>query len=442
MALLAGPLEIARRQNTSNALFIVDLNNFHVLNNGLGRSFGDGVLGVISQRLEQAAASSGQCLPCGGDRFMVLISQSSGEPQLDAIANRLLESVRMPIGVGGGDSTPLVVSASVGSVLDDGSAVPELVRRADIALVRAKTRGLSNHVSFEPHMRDAAEAEACLERDLREALDAELLFLAYLPGIDITTGRVTSAEALLRWNHPQRGVIAAHEFMPFLEKTGTIVEVGSWVLREACMQAAAWQRRGMSLELHVNLSAVQLGAERLLGDLKESLNTSRLDPALLVLEVAESTVVHDAVDVMERLNEFKSLGVSVAMDSFGAAYGALSQLKHLPLDILEFDRSLVADLGTDDSVRALLRTLVQIADNLGLQTLAIGVETEVQLSELRKVGCSGALGHLYSEPVDAKAFDAIFKEFAASDPTAWSHAPGAALDKDEVVDADEVEDEP
>jgi EAL domain-containing protein (putative c-di-GMP-specific phosphodiesterase class I) len=198
----------------------------------------------------------------------------------------------------------------------------------------------------------------------------------------------------------------------------------------------------MSLELHVNLSAVQLGAERLLGDLKESLNTSRLDPALLVLEVAESTVVHDAVDVMERLNEFKSLGVSVAMDSFGAAYGALSQLKHLPLDILEFDRSLVADLGTDDSVRALLRTLVQIADNLGLQTLAIGVETEVQLSELRKVGCSGALGHLYSEPVDAKAFDAIFKEFAASDPTAWSHAPGAALDKDEVVDADEVEDEP
>jgi len=442
VALLAGPLEMARRRNTGNALFVVDLNNFHVLNNGLGRPLGDAVLGVISQRLEQAASSSGQRLVCGGDRFMVLVSESSGQPQLDTVANRLLEAVRMPIRLEGGDTTPLVVSASVGSVRDDGSAAPELVRRADIALVQAKTSGLSNHVTFEPHMRDAAEAEARLERDLQEALDTEVLFLAYLPGIDITTGRVTSAEALLRRHHPQRGVVAAQEFMPLLEKTGTIVEVGSWVLREACMQAAVWQRRGMSLELHVNLSASQLAAERLLGDLRDSLDTSRLDPALLVLEVAESTVVHDALAVMERLNEFKALGVSITMDSFGAVYGALSQLKHLPLDILEFDRSLVADLGKDESTRALVRTLVQIANNLGLETLAIGVETEEQLSELRNVGCTGALGHLYSEPVDAEAFDAIFKEFDGFDPTASSHAPEIALDKNGVVDEDKAVDEP
>lgn len=235
-------------------------------------------------------------------------------------------------------------------------------------------------------------------------------------------------------------MIAAQEFMPLLERSGMIVEVGSWVLHDACMQAAAWQRRGMSLELHVNVSARQLGADRLLEDLRETLDLSRLDPGLLVLEVAESTVIGDPVAVMERLKDLKGLGVSVAMDSFGAAYGALSQLKHLPLDILEFDRSLVADIGKDDSAKALVKTLVQIAKGLGLETLAIGVENEEQLDELRKAGCSGVLGHLYSEPVAPDEFDKIFRDFDPLEQASWSQAPETALDnnggkvEDEAVD--------
>ncbi|MGA3351896.1 MAG: bifunctional diguanylate cyclase/phosphodiesterase [Acidimicrobiales bacterium] len=440
VAALTGPLEAARRRARTNALLLVDLDNFHVLNNGLGRLLGDTVLGVVATRLEQSVSGFGQCLLCGGDRFIVLVSETTKEPNLASIAARLIEAVRAPIPVEDG-AAPLVVSASVGSVIDDGAAVDELVRRADIALSRAKKKEPSGHVSFEPEMQQAVEAEARLERELREALDSELLFLAYLPGVDIDSGRVTSAEALLRWNHPRRGVIAAREFVPILEKSGTILEVGSWVLQEACMQAAAWQRRGMSLELHVNLSARQLGADTTLDDLRDSLFMSRLDPALLVLEVAEATFATETWAVAARLEEFKALGVSIAMDSFGASYAALSHLKHLPIDIVEFDRSLVAEIGRNDSAAALVRTLVKVAESLGLKTLAAGVEDEEQLKQLRNAGCSGALGHLYSEPVDADELDKVFREFEL-DTTGWSPGPVAEPDPEEVVDETEAVEDP
>ena len=260
---------------------------------------------------------------------MLVSEATEPEPPLETVAERLMEAVRVPITIEG-DPAPVVVSASIGSVVDDGSPVDELVRCADIALKKAKMKGLNGHVRFDPEMGEAAEAEALLERDLREALDTELLFLSYLPGVDIETGRVTSAEALLRWRHPERGVIAAREFMPLLEQSGTIVEVGNWVLKEACMQAAAWQRRGMGIALHVNLSARQLGADVLLEELRDILNMSRLNPDLLVLEVAEATVVREPAAMAQRLNEFKALGVNIAMDSFGSAYSNLGQLKQLP----------------------------------------------------------------------------------------------------------------
>jgi diguanylate cyclase (GGDEF)-like protein len=436
---LSGPLESARGHGATSGLLVVDLDNFHVLNNGFGRPLGDAVLGVVSGRLEECVSGIGQCFACGGDRFIVFVSRAK-EPGLATVAGRLIEAVSMPIAING-EAPALVVSASVGSVVDDGAPVHELVRRGDIALSLAKKTGLGGHVSFEPEMQLAAEAEARLERELREALDTELLFLAYLPGVDITTGRVTSAEALLRWNHPKRGVVAANEFMPLLEKSGTILEIGSWIIQEACMQAAAWQRRGMSLEMHVNLSPRQLAADSTLEELRDSLFMSRLDPALLVLEVAEATFATETERVATRLEEFKALGVSIAMDGFGAAYLALSQLKHLPLDIVEFDRCLVAEIGRDASAAALVRTLVQVADSLGLKTLAVGVEDEDQLKELRKAGCSGALGHLYSEPVDADELDKVFREFEL-DTTGWSPEPSDEPAPDEIVEESEAVENP
>ncbi len=436
VAALAGPLEAVRRRDGTHAVLLVDIDRFHVLNNGLGRSLGDAVLAAVADRLEQCVAEIGQFLFCSGDRFIVVVPNAGDGSKFDAIARRLIEAVRVPIPVAGGGS-PIVVTASVGSALDDGAAVDEIVRRADIALSVAKSRGLSSYASFEPEMRQAAEGTVRFERDLREALDAEHFFLSYLPGVDITTGRVTSAEALLRWNHPQRGVISARDFLPVLEQSGTIVEIGTWVLHEACMQAAAWQRRGMSLEMHVNLSERQLAADVLLDDLRDSLSTSRLDPALLVLEVAESIVLKDAVAVTERLNEFKALGVSIAMDSFGAAFAALQHLKQLPLDIVELDRSLVAEIGRDDSAAALVGTLVQIARNLGLMTLAVGVEDNAQLTRLRDAGCGGALGHLYSEPVDAEALDQVFKDFEPDDRTGWREMPEGMQGEEEGLGEDE-----
>jgi EAL domain-containing protein (putative c-di-GMP-specific phosphodiesterase class I) len=312
----------------------------------------------------------------------------------------------------------VVVSASIGSVLDDGRSADELVRCADIALHEAKSRGLDNHINFEPAMLDAIEAQAHLERDLREALDTELLFLAYLPSVDVATGRVTGAEALLRWRHPQRGVVLAAEFVPLLEESGTIIDIGSWVLQEACMQAAAWQRRQMGVEIHVNLSARQIRADVLLGDLRNALETSRLDPSLLVLEVAEATIVENTAAVAERLGEFKALGVQISLDNFGAAYATLNQLRRLPLDSVKIDRSLIADLGRHDNGTAMVHTLVSIAHGLGLQAVAEGVENEEQLKELREAGCSGAFGYLFSHPVDAEAIDSLFDE-------AWVLSPAS-----------------
>ena len=287
-------------------------------------------------------------------------------------------------------------------------------------------------------MREAAESQALLERELREALDTERLFLAYLPSVDIATGRVTGVEALLRWQHPDRGIILAREFVPLLEQSGTIIDIGSWVLQEACMQAAAWQRREMSVAIHVNLSARQLRADVLLGDLRDALETSRLDPSLLVLEVAEATVVKDTAAVAERLSEFKALGVRIAVDNFGAAYATLGQLQRLPLDIVKIDRSLIADIGKDESGTAMIRTLVQIADGLGLRTVAEGVEDENQLNELREAGCSGALGYLFSQPVSAEQLDDLFADVEALAPDSWSAPDGVAAPADGKAEAGDL----
>ena len=415
---LKGPLELARRRGATSAVFLIDLNNFNVINNGLGRVFGDAVLGVIAKRLEVTVQSLGHAQSCGADRFVVLAADAGSPAAVAAMAARLTNTVRMPIHIEGDNGPPVVVSASIGSVLDDGRSADELVRCADIALHEAKWRGLDNHINFEPAMLDAIEAQAHLERDLREALDTELLFLAYLPSVDVATGRVTGAEALLRWRHPQRGVVQAAEFVPLLEESGTIIDIGSWVLQEACMQAAAWQRRQMGVEIHVNLSARQIRADVLLGDLRNALETSRLDPSLLVLEVAEATIVENTAAVAERLGEFKALGVQISLDNFGAAYATLNQLRRLPLDSVKIDRSLIADLGRQDNGTAMVRTLVSIAHGLGLQAVAEGVENEEQLKELREAGCSGAFGYLFSHPVDAEAIDSLFDE-------AWVLSPAS-----------------
>jgi len=435
VAALAGPLEAARRHGARNALLLVDLNGFHVLSNGLGRAVGDAVLRIVAKRLAMSVQNQGHVLGCGGDRFLVLVSETGSGPAVSGIADRLINAVRMPIHVEGDDEAPIVVSASIGSVLDDGSSADELVRFADIALHAAKRRGLHNHVSFDPAMRDTAEAQARLERELRDALDTERLFLAYLPSVDINTGRVTGVEALLRWKHPERGVIPARDFVPLLERSGTMIDIGSWVLREACMQAAGWQRRGMNLAIHVNLSPRQIRAGVLLADLRDALETSRLDPSLLVLEVSEATVVKDAEAIAERLTEFKTLGVQIAMDNFGAAYATLSQLQSIPLDIVKIDRSLVADIGKDDGGTAMIRTLVEIADGLGLRTVAEGVQDEEQLKELRDAGCSGALGYLFSEPVDADTLDALFDDASLVTQASPSHPPDPLPPPDNVAAA-------
>jgi EAL domain-containing protein (putative c-di-GMP-specific phosphodiesterase class I) len=252
-----------------------------------------------------------------------------------------------------------------------------------------------------------------LEVDLRDGVVTEQFFLVYQPTLDLASLEVTGVEALLRWRHPSRGVVAAADFIPIMEKSGSIVEMGRWILQEACTQAVAWQRRGLSLSMSVNLSARQLESDKLVGFLQEALGTSLLDPSSLTVEITETTLVPDPVKTAACLRRLHALGVNIAVDDFGTAYCTVGYLKNFPLDILKIDRSFVSGLSESEDARTLVRTLVRLGTGLGLVTLAEGIENEGQLEELLKEGCQAGQGFLFSKPLEPDALEELMRAHLA-----------------------------
>ena len=345
-----------RRGDALPTAMFIDLDNFKAVNDSLGHLAGDELLRSVSDRLAGALRVGETIGRLGGDEFVILTEVGSDDPRPERIADRLLDVLTEPFVLPGHMEVPLTVSASIGIATGTRVSAQELLRDADIALYRAKEAGKHCHIEFEPQMRVDVIDRLGMEIDLRSALGGRQFFLVYQPVVDLVDGHICSVEALLRWQHPMRGVVGPTEFVPTLEQTGMIIPVGRWVLDEACRQLAEWSAQGHVIGVAVNVSGRQLETDGFVDDVREVLAMSRIDPALLTLEVTESTLVHDTDLIARRLRLLKELGLRIAIDDFGTGYSSLSYLRQFPVDTLKIDQSFVAALGGSEESLAFIST--------------------------------------------------------------------------------------
>ncbi len=396
----------ARRGQTSAAALFLDLDNFKDVNDTLGHNVGDQLLGAVAVRLRGALREADTVGRLGGDEFVVLVENSSLNSGAEDVAARILRALRVPFEVPGYD-LPLAVTASIGIATGDRVAPEDLLRDADIALYRAKDAGKQCSVVFTPSMMEAVEQHRNLEMDLAQALGAEQFFLVYQPIIDLRTGAISGVEALLRWRHPLHGVVQPDIFIPVLEASGLIVPVGKWVLRTACSQGQSWHNQGHLVSISVNVSAGQLEHNNIVGDVADVLSATGLDPAMLTLELTETALMSDVEGNIGRLEKLKASGVRVAIDDFGTGYSSLAYLRHFPIDVLKIDQSFVSEIAESPESMALVHTLVQLADVLGLDTVAEGIETEQQRVGLLAENVDRGQGFLFSRPLEIDALSAL-----------------------------------
>ncbi|HXW58332.1 MAG TPA: EAL domain-containing protein [Solirubrobacteraceae bacterium] len=397
-----------RSQEQVVALF-VDIDNFKTVNDTLGHAAGDHLLQGVAARLDGVVRTSDARGRLGGDEFVVVCEGLPlvGGPQL--IAERLLEALRPPFRLGPDEQARVSVSASIGVAVGGAGTGEELLREADMAMYQAKWDGKNRYAVFEAGMRDMVEHRAELEMDLREALVKDQLFLAYQPTFALSDMTATGVEALLRWRHPVHGEIQPEDFIGLAEETGLIVEIGRWVLREACAQAAAWRRAGQEIGLAVNVSASQLDSDELVADIRDALSDSGLEPGALTIELTETTLMRNIDETARRLEEVKQLGVRIAIDDFGTGYSSLAHLQRFPVDALKIDRSFISGLSKNREGETLIHTLVQLGKALSIETFAEGIEQQEQLSHLREENCDSGQGFLFARPLDAAATEAFIK---------------------------------
>jgi len=410
-------LERARRTGEPLAVFFIDLDNFKDSNDSLGHGAGDQLLQMVAGRLRGILRASDTVGRLGGDEFVILAEGVSLASGPEMIAQRVHEVLKPPFHIPGVEGLTISISASIGIASGDRASAEELLRDADIALYRAKGAGRDQSVLFEREMQSAAKERLALKSDLESALERDEFFLLYHPIFDLDRVELQGVEALLRWQHPTKGIITPDVFIPVLEERGLIVDVGRWVLNEACHQAAAWQRQGHQTTVSVNVSMRQLESDRLVDDVRDALVASSLDPSRLILEVTESTLMRDADATIDRLNRLKQLGVMVAIDDFGTGYSSLAYLRKFPVDVLKIDRSFVADMHRSPDAAALIHTLVELGRTLGLVTLAEGIEQQDQLEGLRGEQCDHGQGFIFSRPVPASEILELLKSAQVPNPS-------------------------
>lgn len=406
---LGQSIRFARRSERLVAVLLLDLDRFKVINDSLGHSFGDELLCHAARRLEQAVREADTVARMGGDEFVVLLAEVAGEEDVGPVAKKLLEELTRSFLVGGREIT---VTASLGISLypRDGTDSETLVRNADIAMYQAKEEG-DDFRFYSPEMNLRAHETLELEADLRRALERGEMCLHYQPEIDLTSGRIVGAEALLRWQHPQRGMISPAVFIPLAEETGLILALGEWVLTSVCAQIRSWQAQGLpAVPVAVNLSARQFRKNDLAETVRLILHQSGLDPRLLKLELTESMIMQEPPAATATMQQLKRLGVGLALDDFGTGYSSLNYLRRFPVDVLKIDRSFISDVASDPSAAAVATSIVAIAHSLGLQAIAEGVETREQLDFLCRCGCDSCQGFYFSRPVPAEEFAHLLRQ--------------------------------
>ncbi len=394
----------ADRNHSGVAILFLDLDNFKQVNDSLGHNYGDQLLVKVVDRLQSCLRDTDTISRQGGDEFVVILPNLNDLTAISGIAQHIVTTFADPFEL---DSYTINTSFSLGLSLypDDGKDFDTLLKNADTAMYQAKDSGRDTYRYFSEKMNIDAQEQLQLQGQLRHAIKNQEFILYYQPQIDIASGRVVGVEALIRWEHPETGLMPPDRFIPLAERTGLIIPMGDWVLHEACQQANAWREAGNPLVMAVNISALQFKRGNLLDTVSHALKRSGLPAEMLELELTESVLLQDTENAIAMLRRLKGMGVKLSIDDFGTGYSSLAYLKRLAVDKLKIDQSFVRDLQTDMDSIAIARAIVQLGHNLQLTVIAEGVETQEQLATLRDFGCDEAQGYLYSRPVPPSEFE-------------------------------------
>jgi diguanylate cyclase (GGDEF)-like protein/PAS domain S-box-containing protein len=402
-ARLTQALARAHRQDKMVAVLFIDLDRFKVINDTLGHDAGDRLLVDLAVQLRGCLRENDTIARQGGDEFVVLIEDLNDPNQVTGVAQKILETIAEARVLGGQD---FHITASIGISVypDEGGDLQTLLKNADIAMYRAKEQGKNNFQFYSAEMNQHTFERLALETSLRRAIERQEFLLHYQPKTDLRSGRITGVEALVRWRHPELGMVSPAQFIPLAEETGLIGPIGDWVLRTACAEARRWITQGTSeISVAVNLSARQFAREDLAQSITAALLESGLEPRFLEIEITESTVMFDAKRAVRVLQQLKDMGIRVAIDDFGTGYSSLGYLKRFPIDSVKIDRSFILDIPHDNDDVAITRAVIAMAHSLRLKVIAEGVETEEQYQFLRNHDCDEMQGYYFSEPIDAAA---------------------------------------
>jgi diguanylate cyclase (GGDEF)-like protein len=396
------------RRSESIAVLSLDLDHFKSVNDTLGHPIGDRLLQAAAERMRSCIRGEDVVARLGGDEFAILQVPSQQSPDVTALAARLIEVVGAPYDI---DGHQVVVGASVGiAIAPNDSDVPDvLMKNADLALYRAKADGAGVYRFFEVAMDARMQARRALELDLRKALVNGEFEVFYQPIVDVKTGQITTCEALIRWHHPERGMVPPHEFIPVAEATSLIVPLGEWILRQACAEAARWPKH---VTVAVNLSPAQFKSRNLVQTVISALATSGLAAERLELEITELVLLQESEGAFAILHQLRHLGIKIAMDDFGTGYSSLGYLRSFPFDKIKIDQSFIQDLPAKQDSVAIVRAVVGLSSSLGITTTAEGVETKEQLASLTAEGCNEFQGFLFSRPKSAADVARLFGELA------------------------------
>jgi diguanylate cyclase (GGDEF)-like protein/PAS domain S-box-containing protein len=395
-------------------VMLLDLDRFKYVNDSMGHKAGDVLLMTVAARLRAALRDTDTVARLSGDEFVAILAEDN-EPLTPAIVQRVMDAVARPILLG---SREFLVTCSVGVAIfpSDGTPADSLIEHADIAMYRAKKLGRNNFQFYTPAMNEESLERVRIESGLRSALERNEFVLHYQPQVDLESGRIVGMEALIRWQHPELGMVPPSRFVCVAEDTGLIVPIGTWVMRSACAQNKAWQDAGLGrMRVAVNLSARQFGAADLLPGIEAALRDTGLDADCLELELTESLFMGDVTPAVELLHRMKALGVKLSIDDFGTGYSSFSYLSRFPIDVLKIDRSFVADITHDANDAAIVDSIIALAHNLRLSVIAEGVETAEQLDYLRRQGCDEMQGYYFSRPLPADAFELLLRKQAAAE---------------------------
>jgi diguanylate cyclase (GGDEF)-like protein/PAS domain S-box-containing protein len=387
------------------AVLFLDLDDFKAVNDSLGHTGGDTLLRCVGARLRETLSPSHTVARIGGDEFAILVEEGSGVAAAVDVAERVLEQFQEPFDL---EERELFVTASVGIAVSHDPE--ELLRSANVAMYQAKASGGAQYVVYAPRMDEDVAGRMELVADLRRASVDEEFVLHYQPTVALATGAIVGVEALVRWKHPRLGLLAPSAFIPLAEETGRIVDIGRWVLSEACRQAAEWRRRpaAAQLSMSINVSTRQVRRAGLLEDVRHALESSALDPSALTLEITETVLAGPRDDLIGLLGEVQGLGVALALDDFGTGYSSLSMLQDLPVRTLKIDRAFIGAIGTGKERIAFVRAIVDLAEALGLTVVGEGIESPAHVTTLLRLGCRVGQGFYFAEPLEAAALDELF----------------------------------